>query len=207
MAHACSPHLPACASPAVPCAPRSLSPACGPHLTAISQVEIDQINKPFLPVAAGRISPKMAWALVIGSGASSAGRASTPCPPRPWCAVCTCCGLLLTMVHIPWRVQVRRAWRWSRRSSARSSSGCTSSAPPSVDCTRSPPSRQASLPSPRLLPPLSRVPRCPCLMPPQPRHAACGVRCGAHTQAAPTDGIATYTMRTLPTHHAHSSCS
>ena len=81
MAHACSPHLPACASPAVPCAPRSLSPACGPHLTAISQVEIDQINKPFLPVAAGRISPKMAWALVIGSGASSAGRASTPCPP------------------------------------------------------------------------------------------------------------------------------
>jgi len=32
-------------------------------------VEIDQINKPFLPVAAGRISPKLAWALVVGSGA------------------------------------------------------------------------------------------------------------------------------------------
>ena len=39
------------------------------HLLACSQVEIDQINKPFLPVAAGRISPKLAWALVVGSGA------------------------------------------------------------------------------------------------------------------------------------------
>merc|ERR1740124_1461499 len=33
-------------------------------------VGINQIYKPFLPVAAGRISPKMAWALVIGSGAA-----------------------------------------------------------------------------------------------------------------------------------------
>ena len=39
------------------------------HLLTCSQVEIDQINKPFLPVAAGRISPKLAWALVVGSGA------------------------------------------------------------------------------------------------------------------------------------------
>ena len=33
-------------------------------------MEIDQINKPFLPVAAGRISPRFAWALVLGSGAA-----------------------------------------------------------------------------------------------------------------------------------------
>merc|ERR1719424_1507534 len=39
-------------------------------INQIYDVEIDQINKPFLPVAAGRISPKMAWALVLGSGAA-----------------------------------------------------------------------------------------------------------------------------------------
>ena len=39
-------------------------------INQIYDVEIDQINKPFLPVAAGRISPKLAWALVVGSGAA-----------------------------------------------------------------------------------------------------------------------------------------
>jgi len=39
-------------------------------INQIYDVEIDQINKPFLPVAAGRISPRMAWALVVGSGAA-----------------------------------------------------------------------------------------------------------------------------------------
>jgi hypothetical protein len=37
-------------------------------INQIYDVEIDQINKPFLPVAAGRISPRAAWALVVGSG-------------------------------------------------------------------------------------------------------------------------------------------
>ena len=71
MFYACSPRLPARASPIMPCAPGALSPAGSPrrHLLTCSQVEIDQINKPFLPVAAGRISPKLAWALVVGSGA------------------------------------------------------------------------------------------------------------------------------------------
>ena len=91
------------------------------HLTVTSQVEIDQINKPFLPVAAGRISPKMAWALVIGSGAFCRPSVRPVPPPSTRRAVCTCRGLRATraMVHLLWRVQVRRAWRWSRRSSAR----------------------------------------------------------------------------------------
>ena len=52
------------------------------HLLTCSQVEIDQINKPFLPVAAGRISPKLAWALVVGSGALCQP-ASAAHPPTP----------------------------------------------------------------------------------------------------------------------------
>ena len=73
MLYACSPRLPARPSPIMRCA-RSLEPrlpagSSRSHLLTCSQVEIDQINKPFLPVAAGRISPKLAWALVVGSGA------------------------------------------------------------------------------------------------------------------------------------------
>lgn len=37
-------------------------------INQIYDVEIDQVNKPFLPIAAGRISPRTAWALVVGSG-------------------------------------------------------------------------------------------------------------------------------------------
>jgi len=37
-------------------------------INQIYDVEIDQINKPFLPIAAGRLSPRAAWALVLGSG-------------------------------------------------------------------------------------------------------------------------------------------
>ena len=73
MLYACSPRLPARPLPIMRCA-RSLEPrlpagSSRSHLLTCSQVEIDQINKPFLPVAAGRISPKLAWALVVGSGA------------------------------------------------------------------------------------------------------------------------------------------
>ena len=48
-----------------------------------------------------------------------------PPPPPTRRAVCTCCGLraaramVHSLWHLLWRVQVRRAWRWSRRSSAR----------------------------------------------------------------------------------------
>ena len=37
-------------------------------INQIYDVEIDEINKPFLPIAAGRISPRAAWAIVLGSG-------------------------------------------------------------------------------------------------------------------------------------------
>ena len=39
-------------------------------INQIYDVEIDVVNKPFLPIAAGRISPRVAWALVLGSGAA-----------------------------------------------------------------------------------------------------------------------------------------
>jgi homogentisate solanesyltransferase len=39
-------------------------------INQIYDVEIDKINKPFLPIAADRISPKLAWCLVLGSGAA-----------------------------------------------------------------------------------------------------------------------------------------
>ena len=38
-------------------------------INQIYDVDIDVVNKPFLPIAAGRISPQAAWALVLGSGA------------------------------------------------------------------------------------------------------------------------------------------
>jgi len=38
-------------------------------INQIYDVEIDVVNKPFLPIAAGRISPPVAWALVLSSGA------------------------------------------------------------------------------------------------------------------------------------------
>ena len=37
-------------------------------INQIYDIDIDVVNKPFLPVAAGRISPRTAWALVVGSG-------------------------------------------------------------------------------------------------------------------------------------------
>ena len=37
-------------------------------INQIYDVEIDVINKPFLPIAAGRISPRAAWWLVVCSG-------------------------------------------------------------------------------------------------------------------------------------------
>jgi homogentisate solanesyltransferase len=39
-------------------------------INQIYDVEIDVINKPFLPIAAGRLSPRAAWAVVLGSGAA-----------------------------------------------------------------------------------------------------------------------------------------
>ncbi|KAG8458747.1 hypothetical protein KFE25_005278 [Diacronema lutheri] len=36
-------------------------------INQIYDVEVDKINKPFLPIAAGEISPQVAWALVLGS--------------------------------------------------------------------------------------------------------------------------------------------
>merc|ERR1719163_655831 len=38
-------------------------------INQIYDVEIDEVNKQFLPVAAGRISPRVAWALVLAAGA------------------------------------------------------------------------------------------------------------------------------------------
>merc|ERR1719454_703356 len=37
-------------------------------INQVYDVDIDVVNKPFLPIAAGRISPRVAWALVLGSG-------------------------------------------------------------------------------------------------------------------------------------------
>jgi len=42
-------------------------------INQIYDVGIDKINKPFLPIAAGRISPKAAWAIVLGSGLAALG--------------------------------------------------------------------------------------------------------------------------------------
>jgi len=39
-------------------------------INQIYDVDIDVANKPFLPIAAGRISPRAAWWLVLGSGAA-----------------------------------------------------------------------------------------------------------------------------------------
>ena len=39
-------------------------------INQIYDVEIDEVNKPFLPIAAGRISPRTAWAIVLASGAA-----------------------------------------------------------------------------------------------------------------------------------------
>jgi len=39
-------------------------------INQIYDVEIDKTNKPFLPIAAGRITPRLAWFLVLGSGAA-----------------------------------------------------------------------------------------------------------------------------------------
>ena len=37
-------------------------------INQIYDVGIDKVNKPFLPIAAGRLSQKAAWAIVLGSG-------------------------------------------------------------------------------------------------------------------------------------------
>ena len=97
MVHACSPHLPARASPAVPCAPRSLSPACG--LTSQSphrwkSTRSTSPSSPWPPAASRR-----GWHGRSSSAqARPAWRASTPCPPpppQPGAATCTLLGLPL----------------------------------------------------------------------------------------------------------------
>ena len=42
-------------------------------INQIYDVEIDVVNKPFLPIAAGRLSPQAAWTIVLGSGAAALG--------------------------------------------------------------------------------------------------------------------------------------
>lgn len=42
-------------------------------INQIYDVDIDKVNKPFLPVAAGEISKPLAWALVVGSGVLGLG--------------------------------------------------------------------------------------------------------------------------------------
>ena len=179
------------------------------HLTVTSQVEIDQINKPFLPVAACRISPKMAWALVIGSGAfcrpsvrpvpppstgAPCARAAGYGLPVQWCTYCgTYCGACrcgglgggqgglqpADLLAVP----LRHHRRWAVLGAS---------------LPGKPRPVSARLPTP---PPL-RVPPLP--LPHGPAAAACGVRRGAQTQAAPTGGLAIPTMHTLPTERAHS---
>lgn len=46
-------------------------------LNQCEDVEIDRINKPWLPIPAGRLSPRAAWRLVMGSGVLAAGLAVT----------------------------------------------------------------------------------------------------------------------------------
>lgn len=40
-------------------------------INQIYDVEIDVVNKPYLPIAAGRLSPRAAWSIVIGAGVAS----------------------------------------------------------------------------------------------------------------------------------------
>ena len=40
-------------------------------INQIYDVDIDVVNKPFLPIAAGRMTPKAAWAIVLGAGAGA----------------------------------------------------------------------------------------------------------------------------------------
>ena len=40
-------------------------------INQIYDVDIDVVNKPYLPIAAGRLSPKAAWGIVLGSGAAA----------------------------------------------------------------------------------------------------------------------------------------
>ena len=42
-------------------------------INQIYDVDIDVVNKPYLPIAAGRLSPRAAWAIVLGSGATALG--------------------------------------------------------------------------------------------------------------------------------------
>lgn len=42
-------------------------------INQIYDVGIDKVNKPFLPIAAGRLSPKAAWLIVVGSGLAALG--------------------------------------------------------------------------------------------------------------------------------------
>jgi homogentisate solanesyltransferase len=42
-------------------------------INQIYDVGIDKVNKPFLPIAAGRLSTKAAWAIVISSGLAALG--------------------------------------------------------------------------------------------------------------------------------------
>ena len=162
MLYACSPRLPARPSPIMRCAPGASSPACvRAHLAVASSPALrwrstrsTSRSSPWPPAASRR-----SWRGRSSSAqARSASPAAHPPPTPPAAAYCECSDV----------VQVRRAWRWSRRSSPRSSSGCTSSAPPSAACTPCPLSRQASPPEPAL-------PPCPMHPAPCPRR---GVRRG-----------------------------
>ena len=205
MFHACSPHLPARASPAaVPCAPRSLGPTCG--LTSPSphrwrSTRSTSPSSPWPPAASRR-----RWRGRSSSAqVRSAGRASAPSPPpRPgapcahaagyglpvqWCTYCGACrcggpgggqgGLQpADLLAVP----LRHHRRWAVLGAS---------------LPGKPRPVSARLPTP---PPL-RVPPLP--LPHGPAAAAC-VRRGAQTQAAPTGGLAIPTMHTLPTERAHS---
>jgi homogentisate phytyltransferase/homogentisate geranylgeranyltransferase len=46
-------------------------------LNQCEDVEIDRVNKPWLPIPAGRLSPRAAWRIVIGCGVLAAGLAVT----------------------------------------------------------------------------------------------------------------------------------
>ena len=210
MFHACSPHLPARASPAaVPCAPRSLGPTCG--LTSPSphrwrSTRSTSPSSPWPPAASRRRWRGHSSSVQV----RSAGRASAPCPPpRPgapcahaagyglpvqWCTYCgTYCGACrcgglgggqgglqpADLLAVP----LRHHRRWAVLGAS---------------LPGKPRPVSARLPTP---PPL-RVPPLP--LPHGPAAAACGVRRGAQTQAAPTGGLAIPTMHTLPTERAHS---
>lgn len=49
----------------------TLSPTCLWHDVQLYDIEIDRVNKPYLPLAAGDFSVPTGWALVVATGAAS----------------------------------------------------------------------------------------------------------------------------------------